>query len=145
MSVQLALYKAKGNWLNRLIRWWTKSPYSHCELVVNGMCYSSSIRDGGVRGKVMALPADKWDVIDLPWADAGVVQGWFDRHAHDRYGWIDLVLCQLLGMRRDSRGVFCSEACAAALRYPNPTRFSPQTLADECRYIGKNTVFILRT
>lgn len=32
-----------------------------------------------------------------------------------------------------------------ALRYPNPTRFSPQTLADECRYIGKNTAFILRT
>ena len=145
MGVQLAMYKGKGNWLNRLIRWWTGSQYSHCELVINGTCYSSSIRDGGVRGKAMALPADKWDVIDLPWADAGVVQSWFDRHSNDRYGWIDLILCQILGMRRDGRGAFCSEACAAALRYPNPTRFSPQTLADECRYIGKNTAFILRT
>ena len=145
MSVQLALYKARGNWLNRLICWWTGSPYSHCELVLNGTCYSSSIRDGGVRGNTMALPAHSWDIIDLPWADPQMVQGWFDRHAADRYGWIDLVLCQLLGMRRDGRGVFCSEACAAALNLPNPTRFSPQTLADECRYIGRHTVFILRT
>lgn len=144
MSVQLALYKASGNWVNRLIRWWTGSQYSHCELVINGACYSSSIRDGGVRGKTMALPAHSWDLINLPWADPEQVQAWFDRHAHDKYGWADLILCQLLGMRRDGRGVFCSEACAAALKFPNPTRFSPQTLADECRYIGKNTVFILR-
>ena len=145
MSVQLALYKGRGTMFNALIRWWTGSQYSHCELVINGTCYSSSIRDGGVRGKVMALPAHSWDVIDLPWADEYAAQQWFDRHAHDRYGWLDLILCQILGMRRDGRGVFCSEACAAALRYPNPTRFSPQTLADECRYIGKNTAFILRT
>lgn len=144
MSVQLALYKARGNWLNRLICWWTGSPYSHCELVINGACYSSSIRDGGVRGKTMALPAHSWDIIDLPWADPQMVQGWFDRHAHDRYGWLDLILCQILGMRRDGRGVFCSEACAAALNIPNPTRFSPQTLADECRYINKNAVFICK-
>jgi hypothetical protein len=48
MSVQLALYKSHGNWVNRFIRWWTGSPYSHCELVINGTCYSSSVRDGGV-------------------------------------------------------------------------------------------------
>ena len=47
MSVQLALYKARGNWINRFIRWWTSSQYSHCELVINGTCYSSSVRDGG--------------------------------------------------------------------------------------------------
>jgi len=63
MIVQLALYKARGNWINRLICWWTGSPYSHCELVINGTCYSSSIRDGGVRGKTMALPSDKWDAV----------------------------------------------------------------------------------
>ena len=50
MSVQLALYKGRGTLFNALIRWWTRSPYSHCELVINGTCYSSSIRDGGVRG-----------------------------------------------------------------------------------------------
>ena len=55
MSVQLALYKAPGEWTNALIRWWTRSQYSHCELVIDGTCYSSSERDRGVRSKVMAL------------------------------------------------------------------------------------------
>ena len=145
MSVKLAMYKAKGNWLNSLICWWTGSQYSHCELVINGTCYSSSIRDGGVRGKVMALPADKWDVIDLPWADEYAAQRWFNQHAHDRYGFADLLLCQLFGMRRDSRGVFCSEACAAALGLPDPTRFSPGELATFCDYIAHHTYLILRT
>ena len=95
MSVQLALYKASGNWINRLIRWWTGSQYSHCELVVRGTCYSSSVRDGGVRAKVMALPSDKWDVIELPWADDGSVTGWFIEHERDRYGWLDLLTGQI--------------------------------------------------
>ena len=130
MSVQLALYKAKGDIFNRLIRWWTNSPYSHCELVVRGTCYSSSVRDGGVRAKVMALPSDKWDVIDLPWADDAAVTDWFIAHERDRYGWLDLILCQILGMQRDHRGVFCSEACAKALGLRNATRMSPQALLD---------------
>lgn len=144
MSVQLALYKGRGTLFNALVRWWTRSPYSHCELVIGGACYSSSIRDGGVRGKVMALPADKWDVIDLPWADEYGAQRWFERHARDRYGFADLLLCQLLGMRRDARGVFCSEACAAALGLPDPTRYSPASLRDLVRYVNVNTVFMLR-
>jgi len=145
MSIQLALYKGRGTLFNALIRWWTKSPYSHCELVINGTCYSSSIRDGGVRGKVMALPAHSWDVIDLPWADEYAAQQWFDAHAHDKYGFADLLLCQLLGMRRDGRGVFCSEACAAALGLPDPTKYGPGELATFCDYVAKYTYFILRT
>ena len=137
MSVQLALYKARGNWLNRLICWWTGSPYSHCELVINGTCYSSSIRDGGVRGKTMALPANKWDVIGLPWADDDAVTDWFIAHERDRYGWLDLLTGQLLGMQRDHRGVFCSEACAKALGLRNSTRMSPQALLDACLDINK--------
>ena len=145
MSVRLALYKARGNWLNRLICWWTGSPYSHCELVINGTCYSSSIRDGGVRGKAMALPSDKWDVIELPWADDDAVTDWFVAHERDRYGWVDLLTGQLLGMRRDSRGVFCSEACAKALGLRNSTRMSPQSLLDACLDINKNAVVICKT
>ena len=145
MSVQLALYKGEGDLFNRLIRWWTGSQYSHCELVVRGNCFSSSVRDGGVRGKPMALPADKWDLIELPWADAQQAQAWFNRHAGERYGWLDLLTGQLLGMQRDHRGVFCSEACAKALGLRNSTRMSPQALLDACRDINKNAVFICKT
>ena len=142
MSVQLALFKGEGDFLNRLIRWWTNSPYSHCELVVRGTCYSSSVRDGGVRAKVMALPADKWDVIELPWADDDAVTDWFIAHERDRYGWLDLLTGQLLGMQRDHRGVFCSEACAKALGLRNATRMSPQALLDACLDINKRSLYL---
>ena len=137
MSVQLAMYKAHGNWVNRLIRWWTGSQYSHCELVIHGVCFSSSVRDGGVRGKCMALPAGSWDVIPIPWADADSVTQWFADHERDRYGWLDLLTGQLLGMQRDHRGVFCSEACAKALGMRSATRMSPQALLDACLDINK--------
>ena len=145
MSVQLALYKGEGDFLNRLIRWWTNSPYSHCELVVRGTCYSSSVRDGGVRAKVMELPSDKWDLFGLPLADDDAVTDWFIAHERDRYGWLDLLTGQLLGMQRDHRGVFCSEACAKALGLRNSTRMSPQALLDACRDSNKNAVFICKT
>lgn len=144
-AVQLAMYKAKGDFFNGLIRWWTGSLYSHCELVIHGVCFSSSVRDGGVRGKCMALPAGSWDVIPIPWADADSVTQWFADHERDRYGWLDLLTGQLLGMRRDYRGVFCSEACAKALGLRNSTRMSPQGLLDACLDINKNAVFICKT
>ena len=145
MSVQLAMYKAHGNWLNSLICWWTGSQYSHCELVIHGVCFSSSVRDGGVRGKCMALPAGSWDVIPIPWADADSVTQWFADHERDRYGWLDLLTGQLLGMQRDHRGVFCSEDCAKALGMRSATRMSPQALLDACLDINKNAVFICKT
>ena len=34
MNIKIAFYKGQGNWLNKIIRWWTKSPYSHAELIL---------------------------------------------------------------------------------------------------------------
>ena len=34
MVVKVAFYKGEGNWKNKIIRWWTKSKYSHAELVL---------------------------------------------------------------------------------------------------------------
>ena len=34
MRISVAFYKGKGSWKNKIIRWWTKSPYSHVELVL---------------------------------------------------------------------------------------------------------------
>ena len=48
MTVQLALRKNDTRLTAKAIQWWTGSIYSHCELVVDGMCYSSSAMDGGI-------------------------------------------------------------------------------------------------
>ena len=145
MGVQLAMYKARGNWLNRLIRWWTGSQYSHCELVINGTCYSSSVRDGGGVLQSHGAAIRQVGLTTWTWADDGSVTDWFIEHERDRYGRFDLLTGQLLGMQRDHRGVFCSEACAKALGLRNSTRMSPQSLLDACLDINKNAVFICKT
>lgn len=138
MTVQLAMYKGPGHAFNALIRWWTGSDYSHCELVVGGICYSSSLMDGGVRGKVIDLDSGNWDRIDLPWADADSVIEHFERTDHVKYGLTSLAINQLFNRNRHNDGAqFCSEWCAAALGLPSPSIYSPATLMDLCGYIHR--------
>lgn len=52
--VRLALYKAPGDLYDRAIRAWTRSPYSHCELVLSGGRFvSSQPRNAGMRAKMI--------------------------------------------------------------------------------------------
>lgn len=64
--MQLALYKGKGLIGNALVRRWTRSPYSHCELVIGDYCYSSSLMDKGVRRKQIILKPEHWMLVPLP-------------------------------------------------------------------------------
>lgn len=133
-AVTLALHKPH-RWYDvggRLICWWTKSPYSHCELLVHGLAYSSSIRDGGVRAAQIDFD-EHWDFIHLPWASEAAVVALHAETMGEPYGWADLVLRQLFNNRGDDSGWFCSEWCAAALGLPEPTRYSPGDLADYCK------------
>lgn len=136
MTVQLALRKNDSRIGARLIHWWTNSAYSHCELAVGGLCYSSSIMDKGVRAKAIELESDKWDVIDLPRADAAAVVDYFAKTDSNTYGWFSLVASQLFNRdQADNNSQFCSEWCANALGLPNPSTYSPKTLADICKYL----------
>ncbi len=126
---QIAFYKGKGKIGNALIRWWTDSPYSHCELVVGGICYSSSIMDKGVRSKVVNLSADNWDIVELPWATDADVLDYYSQTRMRPYGWIDLILRQVLRLPSvDESGEFCSEWCANALGIPDARDYSPAGL-----------------
>lgn len=131
--MKLALYKGKGQVGNALIRWWTRSPYSHCEIVIGEMSYSSSLMDGGVRAKRIDHNPAHWDFVALPWAEPHRVESLMcDTHG-EPYGWLDLLWRQVLNRPGDARGWFCSEWCAAALGLPNPQLYSPATLGDYCK------------
>lgn len=138
MTVQLALYKGRGQIGNAAIRWWTNSAYSHCELVVDGVCYSSSVMDGGVRRKEIDLSSENWDVVTVPWACAERVLAYFAVTDSHRYGWPSLLLSQFLNLNRPVKGAeFCSEWCAAALGLPAPSSLSPHTLGEWVRFLGE--------
>ena len=129
MKLHLALYKGKGLIGNALIRWWTGSQYSHCELVIDGICYSSSLMDKGVRKKVIDLKPENWDLVDLPSYLAPMVLEYFERTKGQKYGWLDLIRSQIFNTASDKEGTsFCSEWCAKALGIPSPTIYSPKTL-----------------
>lgn len=133
MTVQLALRKNDTRIGARFIQYWSGSIYSHSELVVEGVCYSSSIMDKGVRAKVIDLDPDKWDVIELPWADAGAVLEYFAKTDGFSYGWFSMIASQLFNRNQtDKTSQFCSEWCASALGMPNPSTYSPKTLVDTC-------------
>lgn len=135
--IQLALYKGEGLIGNALIRWWTESPYSHCEIVVSGVCYSSSLMDKGVRDKQIDLHDGNWDLIDLPWASADKVLAYYGKTMDQPYGWADLFARQIFRAPSDDGvGQFCSEWCANALGLPDPRDHSPASLERLVRFIN---------
>ena len=130
--MQIAFYKgpAKGltNKLGRLlVCLGTLSRYSHCELVIQGVCYSASARDGGVRGKVIDLASGHWDVVDVP-GDEAAALAWFRQHEGERYDWMGVLRFVAPFLRQRPGKWFCSEAVAEALGVADSAGVTPGDL-----------------
>lgn len=140
-EVYLAFYKGRksinrpfdllakfSDWLTRKV---TKGDYSHCEIAIkldNGLyrCYSSSVRDGGVRVKEMELPSGKWDLVELDISKESVMK-YYLTTAGKRYDWFGAIGV-VLKFRQARNKYFCSEWCAECLGYREAWRFSPNDL-----------------
>lgn len=129
----VAHYKGRVRLFNRLVSWWFNGPYSHTELVLwtdkNGLsrCASSSLMDGGVRAKWIKLDPDHWTIEPVD-GDIDYAMQWLKEHYGDGYdllGLLGIVLRRSPGARNK---VFCSEAVAAMLGFPEPWRFDPMAL-----------------
>lgn len=129
--MRLALYKGRGDLFDKAIRWWTKSRYSHCELVLpNGLFLTSSPRDGGVRAKVIVPDPAQWDFIELPGLDPREVWDSFMLELGAGYDWKGIVGSQVLHLGIESRQRwFCSELCASLIGLDHPAQYSPGHLA----------------
>ena len=145
--IYLALYKGRRDgsgwrvwcaratdWLTRVL---TRGQYSHCEIAIRlaGQdsepqyeCYSASLRDGGVRMKVMPLPSAKWDLIALPDSVGERLHSlWKETQGqgYDLPGAFGVVF----GLPENRRRWFCSEWVGKALGLAESWRFSPNDLA----------------
>lgn len=134
MKFQAAFYKGTRPGLagiySRVVRWWTKSDYSHVELVLaNRRAWSSSFEDGGVRAKLIDFDPARWDLVDLPPALEQAAVAWFEAHRGAGYDLVGNLQFVLSPIPHSRRRWFCSEAVAAALGIPDPWRYSPGTLA----------------
>lgn len=155
-QVYLALYKGRKTgknvkaWAARfadwLIRKCTHGQYSHCEIAIlvkeqskqylfgntstaQYACYSSSLRDGGVRQKTMLLDSDKWDLIELTDIKAAQIIDYFSQTKDSRYDWFGAIGV-VFGISQVRSKFFCSEWCMNAINGDNEGwRFSPNDLA----------------
>ena len=127
----IASIKARfGDWITRKI---TRSIYSHCEIAVplsggGYACYSSSIRDGGVRVKKMDLPSKKWDLIELPGVTAADLDRVWQAAQGKRYDWSGAI-GTVLKIRQGREKWVCSDFCAAVIGFGEPSKYSPGDLA----------------
>lgn len=140
-DLYLAYYTGTGTWQDRLIRWATRSRFSHVELVMQGggassagleftaQSWSSSARDGGVRGKLIRFRPKNWQFQKVqPWYDPERIEA-AQRHAGAKYDFKGLLLSQVFALHRDDPDRwFCSEFCADALGLSKPYNYAPEDL-----------------
>jgi len=142
MKFQAAFYKGTRPGLagiySRVVRWWTKSDYSHVELVLStDRAWSSSFEDGGVRCKPIDFDPARWDLVDLPPALEQAAEAWFEEHRGAGYDLVGNLQFVLSPIPHSRRRWFCSEAVAAALGIPDPWRYSPGALASALTLITR--------
>lgn len=126
MKATLAFYKAPGLIGDKLIKLWTRSKYSHVEIVIGGVWYSSSMRDGGARKRPgLIARSDHWDYLMID-CDIDKALAVFEKHKNQKYDWLGIFLTQFLPLNRHSKNkVFCSELVAEMLGWDNPHQYDP--------------------
>jgi hypothetical protein len=129
--MKLAFYVGKGNLIDRIIRWRTKSKYSHVELifncipggdrseVYNNLWFSSSPRDGGVRMKTINPKKKSWEFVKIP-STIEEESECFEKALEiekRKYDFIGAILGAGLKIRVENpRRFFCCEAAVYALK-----------------------------
>jgi len=138
---KLAFYVGRGSFVDWAIRKGTRSRYSHVEMVdTNGVCWSSSEVDGGVRGKFIDLNSGNWEVIDIPWAKVGSID-FIKQRKGLKYDYLGILLSHVLPLARHGKHRwFCSEIIGAALGFPKPQTLSPDGLHRIAKNINKYRV-----
>lgn len=131
--MKVAFHKGRKRLFDRVVSWWLRGPYAHCELVTHidewgiAYCISSSFLDGGVRTKYMVLNPEHWDLIDVG-EPAVSISDWCLDHLGKPYDVRGLLGFIWRRERGSQRKWFCSEAVADMLGFPQPWRFDPVSL-----------------
>lgn len=144
--MKIAFNKNSPGLFDSLIRGWTGSPYSHCELLFDDGVSYSSMNWVGTRF-IKFEPHNKfyWDILDLPTTkdEDIVIHEFCIFELGCRYDWWGIIASQIIKMARSSKNKwFCSEICTAALQRVGyfegsvPSTFSPGKLYKRLREAG---------
>lgn len=98
--------------------------YSHVELNINGIAYSSSTRDGGVRSKVIDMHSGSWDLLEV-YIDELQALDWFNRNKGKKYDWAGIFRFLLPFLPHNKDQYFCNEAVGQMMQVSNPENYTP--------------------
>lgn len=132
-KMQLAEYIGKGGTFNKLIRWWTGSQVSHVELIIDGVWYTSSHTDGGVRTRELRGDSGNWKFTEIPDSYSKVIAlAVFDFAKGSKYDWCGIALSQVLpfGFQCANR-YFCSELVGEMLALKDSQLLAPHEIKKE--------------
>jgi len=142
--IKVAFFKGDStSRLHRFIRWWTKSPYSHAELIMpDGVTWVSisPFLTSRVGSRIKTSPArDDWDYLTFPMSWREPVREYQLQQLHkfiehtqgSKYDWVGMILSHLSPyvVKRKNRW-YCSEWIAHALVYCRIVRWDDMTTYD---------------
>jgi hypothetical protein len=122
-TIRVAFFKGdKHEWHHRFIRWWTKSPYSHAEIVLDDGETWVSISPflfTRVAARVRThVPDDEWDYISfrITPEELRALKDFISETTGDGYDWTGMLLSQILPFIVKGKGKwYCSSWIAHAL------------------------------
>lgn len=117
--LRVAFYKAKGNFIDTIVRLFTWSKYSHCELLFpDGRLFSSDGWESkGVRFTTKYRP-DNWDILYIG-TDTKTIDNlvmWCNTFVGKKYDWLGVLRFVFPFLKESKDKWFCSEICTKALQ-----------------------------
>jgi hypothetical protein len=123
VKITIAFYKGRGDFVNAIVRWWTKSIYSHAELIlpdeITWISISPSFKSKIMRRIILEVECSEWDFIEIEVTPEqhNVILAFFEETEGQGYDWIGMLLSQFLPCKIKHRERwYCSEWIAYALR-----------------------------
>ena len=152
MKIKIAFYRGKGNCINGIVRWWTKSVYSHAELVlpdgVSWLGISPFLKSKVASRKKLIIDPSEWDFIalDVTQEQVDIIMEFFDDTEGHGYDWIGMLLSQFLPCKiKHKKRWYCSEWIAYALRTAGIINWRVIKIYDQCDLSPKKLHEIITT
>ena len=123
MAVQVAFQRSDGSFIHRLLVFFTKSEWAHCEVVVNGYGYAMK---GETDGLFIRPPGQHktplWELVEVRWSVTEAME-YISAHSETKYDKKSLLTGILPFIRDDHLKQNCSEFVGKIGAYCNDPIF----------------------
>ena len=116
--MKIAFYKGKG-FIDKIICWWIKSPFSHSEIFFDELDITYTIDVNTVSHFEHKQYNSDWEFIDIPINSENLekIYRFCLKEINCKYDFMGILFSIILFLsREDKEKWFCSELCVAALQ-----------------------------